>query len=92
MNTKQNLDESELKKIKRVTLAQLKIGKTAIVFSVKGEKGVVSKIESMGITAGVEIKKVSASLFHGPIIVEKNFMQIALGYDMAKQIIVEILD
>lgn len=92
MNTKQNSDNNELKQTKSINLTQLKIGKSATVFSVKGEKGIVSKIESMGISKGVKIKKISTSLFRGPIIVEKDFMQVAVGYDMAKQIFVEIAE
>lgn len=92
MNIKENSNNSEQKQTKRLNLTQLKVGKSAMVASVKGEKNVVSKIESIGISSGVKIKKVGSSLFHGPIIVEKDFMQIAVGYDMAKQIFIEILD
>lgn len=92
MNIKQNSDSSEQKQAKRINLTQLKAGKSAVVSSVKGESNLVSKIEAIGISSGMKIKKVGSSLFRGPIIVEKDFMQIAVGYDMAKQIFVENLD
>lgn len=73
-------------------ITKLKTGKYAIVSEIKGNDSIINQLESMGIRPGVTIKKVSASFFHGPIILEKDFMQIALGYNMGKQIFVKVLD
>lgn len=80
----------DVKQIKPIT--KIKTGKQATVIDIKGDEAVINQLESMGIVPGVILKKVSASFFHGPIILEKDFMQIALGYNMATQIFVKVLD
>lgn len=78
------------KSVNNINLAQLRVGKSAVIVDIVGENELVHKVEAMGIVPGIKIKKVSASLFHGPILVQKDFMQIAVGYDIAKKILVEI--
>ena len=91
MDVKQNSKNFESKQIKPII--KLKTGKCARVVDIKSnDSEVVEKLESMGIRAGIVLKKISASLFHGPIILEKDFNQIAIGYDLAKKISVEFLD
>ena len=81
------MDEKQIKPITKI-----KTGKLSTVIDIKGDETIINQLESMGIRPGVILKKVSASFFRGPIILEKDFMQIALGYNMATQIFVKVLD
>ena len=47
-------------------------------------------MQNMGIRAGKKIRKVSAHFCRGPQTVEIDNFKIALGYGMAKKIIVEV--
>lgn len=72
-----------------VDLTQLETGRPARVKEIQGMHEVVGKLEAMGIVPGTVIYKKNISPIHGPVIIIKGTMQIAVGYDMAKGILVE---
>ena len=74
-----------------VCLSELECGNSVKVIKLQGNRVLIDKLKAMGIYAGITIIKKSAILAKGPIIVEKGAMQFALGYDIAKNIIVERL-
>ncbi|OGO83588.1 MAG: hypothetical protein A2Y21_07575 [Clostridiales bacterium GWC2_40_7] len=82
-------ENMEQKLIGLVDLTRFETGRPALVRELHGGHGMVSRLESMGIVQGSVVLKKSASLMHGPIILEKGTMQIAIGYEMAKGILVE---
>lgn len=66
-------------------------GTSAIVRQLNGHRSFLAKMESMGIFPGAIIVKKSHSLMRGPVVIEKGTTQLALGYRLAKNIIVEPL-
>jgi Fe2+ transport system protein FeoA len=91
---KANLNQSEsyLPKRKLTTnLTELGSGNSAKVINLQGSHNLMGKLEAMGIVPGTIILKKSAIAGKGPIIVEKGVVQFAVGYDMAKNILVEPL-
>lgn len=92
MNAERNVKNTISRSINHINLTQLRVGKYATIYDILGEKDIVNKVEAMGIAPGMKVKKVSASLFHGPILLQKDFMQIAVGYDIAKNILVDALN
>lgn len=70
-------------------LTQLENGTLAKVIKLRGGHQYADKLEAMEIIPGAIIIKKSASLMKGPIIIEKGNAQFAIGYGMAKKIIVE---
>jgi len=74
-----------------VDLTQLENGEAAKVVELQGGHQVVNKLEAMEIIPGSVIVKKSASLMKGPVVIEKGNMQFAIGYGMAKKILVEPL-
>jgi len=50
----------------------------------------IAKFHSMGIRTGKIIKKVSGQKYSGPQIIRIDNLQIAIGYKMAKHILVEV--
>ncbi|MDV3427998.1 MAG: ferrous iron transport protein A [Bacillota bacterium] len=74
-----------------IRLSELQCGNSAKVIKLQGNGVLMDKLKAMGIYAGTIIVKKSAIPAKGPIIVEKGAMQFALGYDIAKNILVECL-
>lgn len=79
---------NNLKK-EQVNLTQLCNGTSATVVKVSGNNEIMSKLETMGIVPGSIITKKSAILAKGPIVIERDFVQFAIGYDIARKIIVQ---
>ena len=70
-------------------LTQLKAGEKAVFKGVAGGWGIKNKLEAMGITPEAVITKISAQLMHGPVIIKAGETELAIGFGMAKRIIVE---
>lgn len=72
-----------------IYLSDLECGQSAKVIKLQGNRELMGKLNAMGIFAGTIILKKSAIPAKGPIVVEKGAMQFALGYNIAKKILVE---
>ena len=75
---------------KQTTLARMSSGQTGIVFQIAGGYGLGRRLQALGIRPGKRITKVSAMFGHGPVTVQVDNTQIALGFGMAGKIIVEV--
>ena len=76
------------KKMKR-TLVNLTNNEEGLIFSVEGGIGARAKLEAMGIRPGKKIKKTSSQIFKGPVVIEIDGRDIALGYGLAKKVLVK---
>ena len=72
------------------TLVRMNTGQTGKVAAIRGGRGLVIRLESLGIRPGVKIEKVSGQFMRGPIIVKVGTTQVAIGFGMAHRVIVEI--
>ena len=70
------------------TLTNLEKGQRATVLQIKGGHGLVNRLNALGILPGKKITKVSAMLMKGPVTVEVDRAQLAIGHGMASKIIV----
>ncbi len=73
-----------------IDLTQLEEGESGVVVHIHGGYGLVRRLESLGIRVGKKVTKVSAQFMRGPVTVRIDSFQVALGFGMAKKIIVEI--
>ena len=73
-----------------IDLTQMQPGETGIVKEIQGGQGFVRKLQSMGIRPEKKITKVSSHFWCGPQTVEVDNIQIAVGFGMAKRIIVAV--
>ena len=73
----------------RFDLAQMNEGETGTVINIQGGYGLINKLETLGIRLGVKTTKISSQLMRGPITIQVGNSQVALGFGMAKKIIVE---
>jgi ferrous iron transport protein A len=74
----------------QLTLAEMKTGQTGTVVGVLGGHGLIQRLDALGIRPGKKVTKISSTLFHGPVTLRVNNAQVAVGFGMAKKIIVEV--
>jgi ferrous iron transport protein A len=73
-----------------IDLTQLQPGETGIVAEMQGGHGFIRKLQSIGVRSGKRITKVSSHFWRGPQTVEVDNIQIAIGFGMAKKIMVAV--
>jgi len=73
-----------------VDLTQMQPGETGIVKEIQGGQGFIRRLQSMGVRPEKKITKVSSHFWRGPQTVEIDNIQIAVGFGMAKRILVEV--
>lgn len=71
-------------------LTQLKEGESGMVVEIHGGYGLIRRLESLGIRAGKRVTKVSSQLMRGPITLRIDNYQIAIGFGMARKIIISL--
>jgi len=73
-----------------VDLTQMEPGETGIVKEIQGGHGLMRRLQSMGLRPQKQITKVSSHFWRGPQTVEVDNIQIAVGFGMARKILVEV--
>lgn len=68
----------------------MRAGESGVVVQVQGGHGVVNRLSALGIIPGKRITKISSVLMRGPVIVEVDRTQIAIGFGMATRILVQL--
>ena len=84
-NLYRNYSNNETKECMPLTMALP--GKAVTLVSINGGRGVKMRLYSMGLTPGVPLKVLNSGA-PGPFLVAVRDFKIALGYGMAKKIIV----
>ena len=75
---------------KLVTLRHMRSGQRGKIVEIQGGHGLVNRLSAMGIRPGKRITKVSSMLMRGPVTIQMDNTQMALGFGMANKIIVEL--
>ena len=79
-------------KANRVSLAQMRSGQKGRIVEINGGYGLACKLDALGIRTGKEIKKISEQLMRGPVLLQQNQTQAAVGFGMASKVMVEITE
>lgn len=74
------------------TLFDLESGKKATINRLDGGVEFRKKLTSLNIRVGKTIRKITAQPFHGPVVIEIDNTEAAIGMDMAKKIVVVPLE
>ena len=74
----------------QLTLAEMRTGQTGTVVGVLGGHGLIRRLDALGIRPGKKVTKISSTLFHGPVTLRVDNAQVAVGFGMARKIIVEV--
>ena len=74
----------------KVNLTQLKEGESGIVVGIDGGFGLTRRLECLGVRVGKRVTKVSSQFMRGPITIRIDNSQIAIGFGMARKIILQV--
>jgi ferrous iron transport protein A len=77
---------------KQISLAEMRAGQSGTVLGIDGGHGMNTRLNTLGIIPGKRITKISSMVMRGPVTIEVDRTQIALGYGMAKRIFVQLSD
>ena len=73
-----------------ISLAQMQPGHSGTVVQIQGGHGLVDRLNALGIMPGKRITKISSMIARGPVTIEVDRAQVAIGFGMANRIIVEL--
>ena len=75
---------------KQISLSLMESGHSGIVVQIQGGHGLINRLSALGIRPGQMVTKVSSMFMRGPVTIQVGNAQIAIGFGMAKRIIVEL--
>lgn len=75
---------------KQITLRQMQAGQSGIVVQIAGGHGLINRLSALGIRPGKRITKVSSMFMRGPVTIQVDRAQVAIGFGMANRVIVEL--
>ncbi len=74
----------------QLTLAEMRTGQTGTVVEGLGGHGFIRRLDALGVRPGKKVTKLSSTLFRGPVILRVDNAQVAVGFGMARKILVEV--
>lgn len=72
-----------------ISLIEMKDGETGKVVKIQNGKKIVQRLEALGIRIGANVKKIGRQILGGPVIIEVERTQVAVGPKMAGKVFVE---
>jgi ferrous iron transport protein A len=72
-----------------VSLAGMDSGLKGTIVQIEGGHGLISRLNALGIRPNKKITKISSMMMRGPVTIDIDGTQVALGFGMAKRIIVQ---
>ncbi len=78
------------KRGKRLLLSELSRGDMGVITGLLGGAGMVSRLQDMGLRLGKRVIKISTMFGGGPVVVQVEGTQVAVGKGMARRIEVEL--
>jgi ferrous iron transport protein A len=75
---------------KYTTLARMQRGQSGTVVQIQGGRGLLNRLNALGIIPGKRITKISSMLMRGPVTIEVDRVQVAIGFGMANRVIVKL--
>jgi ferrous iron transport protein A len=73
-----------------VPLTMLRAGQSGKIVDIQGGPGLINRLNALGIRLGKRITKVSSMLMRGPVTVRVGGAQVAMGFGMARRVIIEV--
>jgi len=75
---------------KIIPLTKMHAGQSGRVIEIDGGHNILNRLNSLNIRTGKEVTKVSSMLMRGPVTVEVGNSRVAIGYGMARRIMVKV--
>lgn len=73
-----------------IDLTQMWPGESGIIIGLAGGENFIRKIQRMGIRPGKRISKISSHFWRGPQTVEIDKLRFAIGFGMARKIMIQV--
>lgn len=73
----------------RMTLAEMRDGQEGSIVAIHGGRGLTDRLAALGILPGKRIAKVSGMPLRGPVTVQVDRTQVAIGFGMACKVAVQ---
>ncbi|MFC2049647.1 ferrous iron transport protein A [Chloroflexota bacterium] len=74
----------------QLALSQMQGGQTGTIIQILGGRGLIRRLDALGIRPREKVTKISSALFRGPVTLRTKQTQVAIGFGMANKILVEI--
>ena len=74
----------------RLSLAAMRSCQKGRIVAINGGYGLARKLDALGIRVGKEITKKSEQWMRGPVLLQQDNTQLALGFGMASKVLVEL--
>jgi ferrous iron transport protein A len=71
-----------------MSLSHMRPGQSGVVVEIQGGFGMINRLNALGILPGKRVTKISSMIARGPVTIEVDRVQVAIGFGMAKRIIV----
>jgi len=71
-------------------LSHMRPGQSGMIVEIQGGFGLINRLNGLGILPGKRVRKISAMIARGPVTIEVDRVQVAIGFGMAKRIIVAL--
>ena len=68
----------------------MQAGQSGKVAQIQGGHGLINRLSALGIRPGKKITKVGSMFMRGPVTVQLDSTQVAIGFGMANKVIVEL--
>ncbi|MGI6097602.1 MAG: FeoA family protein [Dethiobacteria bacterium] len=74
----------------QISLVEMRAGQSGTVSVIAGGRGLRAQLEALGIRPGKKITKLGSVFRRGPVTINADNYQVALGYGKAIKVIVEV--
>ena len=71
-------------------LTQMQSGQSGVLAEISGGYGLVNRLDALGLRPGRRITKVSSMLMRGPITVQIDRTEVAIGFGIARKLMVRL--
>lgn len=78
--------------MRTVSLVEMKTGQSGRIKQIQGGRGMIARLQALGLHPGKRVTKVSAVFQRGPVVLGIDRSQVALGYGQANRILVEVAE
>lgn len=75
---------------RETTVARMKSGERGTVLTIRGGHGLSRRLHALGVRPGKRVTKVGSMFMRGPVTIQIDNTQIALGFGMADKVVVEL--
>jgi ferrous iron transport protein A len=74
-----------------IALTDMPSGQKGTIAVIDGGHGMIQKLDTLGLHPGIEITKISRQWIKGPVIIRSGHTEIAIGFGMAKKIMMDVI-